>query len=136
MNPRDIHGPSSPSQKKSAGDVSASRRVTDKEFPLPADPTLPEMADALERLDAGQRLALPMYRELLARAAAPSSEDSGFDQEIAEGISERLKAARTEFISAMKLADLSGDRGVHVCLGEFVNEIDDFGAVLAERWAS
>jgi hypothetical protein len=41
-------------------------------------------------------------------------------------------ARRTELMAAMRLADSSEDRDLHVRLGRFVNDLDDFRAVLAE----
>ncbi len=49
---------------------------------------------------------------------------------------EHVEDARPELLEAMKCLDSSEDRALHMRLGKFLIELDDFRAVLAERSTS
>ncbi len=109
----------------------------DLRHPDPSAPSLANQAEALERLDSGQRLAVVTERELLAVADASVTKASLTpDPDVAEAIHERIGEAQQELASGMKLADLAGDDAVRDRIASFVNELDDFSSVLEERWSS
>lgn len=53
-----------------------------------------------------------------------------------ELVAEHVEDARTALMKAMRCADETETRDLHVRIGLFVNELDDFRAVLAERHSS
>jgi hypothetical protein len=100
---------------------------------LPVEPTLDQLADARERADAGLRLAFPQLYERPAPSPEPVVE---VDSETVGKVGSDLAQARQKVIDAGMHLDLEGNVDLHLRLNALVNEIDRFGAVLAERHSS
>jgi hypothetical protein len=78
----------------------------------------PEPIDARPDLDAVKRMRMEM--------GVTEIEFAG----------EHLEQARPELLEAMKCLDSTEHRDLHLRLGNFLNELDDFRSVLAERCQS
>lgn len=100
---------------------------------MDALPNVPDQADALERVDNGQRLALSMQRELMAIAEAPAET---LDPDAVQAVGADLGEARSRVISAAANVPLAAAPELHRRLNELVDEIDYIGLVLAERYGS
>jgi len=97
------------------------------------EPTIDQLVDARERTDAGMRLALPHLFERPAPAPEPVVE---VDAETAQAIGVDLGEAAQKVIHAGMHLGLEEHPDLHLRLNAIVNEINDFGAVLAERHSS
>lgn len=120
-------------RKNSARDGETSGRATGKENPMPVEPTIDELVEARECTDAGLRLAFP---QLFERAAPAPEPDIEVDTETASKVGADLAEARQKLIDAGMHLDLEGNVDLHLRLNALVNDIDRFGAVLAERHSS
>src|ERR1044072_142696 len=118
-------------QEKSPRDVGASEGPTPTGGnPVDAQPTVSDRAEALERAENGDRLALAM---LLSQPDAPPAAEV-LDAAAAKEVASFLLTARESALEAAKKIPLNGHLALHRKLNELVNTIDDIGAVLAERY--
>lgn len=90
-------------------------------------------AEAMERLDNGERLALSMAQRVMAIG---ESEPEPIDEETAKKTGSDLLDIRAALIVASGRIPLAGNDDLHKPLNAMVNEIDRLGTVLSDRWAS
>jgi hypothetical protein len=112
--------------KKRAHDADTSGRTADKESPLPAEPNIPDRADALEAADNGHLQELAMWNEIVGFASIPALKP--LDPELARLVGSDLSKAREHLIEAMKLLDANRDQAgvseMYLRTGTAVNEVD------------
>ncbi len=102
-----------------------------RDVPVPATN---ELLEARERMDAGLRLACPHLfdRTREAQGSIPPP----LDAEVAKRVSSKLLDAQADIRAAAFEIPLEGEIQLHKQLNALVNQIDDIGAVLAERFGS
>lgn len=104
----------------------------DRDFRDIPVPTIPELIEARERMDAGLRRVLPKLFD--------HSGDVGgvvpppLDADKAKRISSNLLDAQAAIRVAAFGIPLEGEEALHRKLNALVNQIDDIGAVLSERF--
>lgn len=90
-------------------------------------------AEAMERLDNGERLALSMAQRVM-EIADPKPEP--IDEETAKQIGSDLLDLRAQLVVTTRRIPLAGNDDLHQWFNALVNGVDAVAAELAERWAS
>ena len=104
-----------------------------KDDPEPSCSPTVAFADALERLDNGDRLALAMGQRVMA-IAEPQPEP--IDEETAKKTASDLLDIRAALVVAAARIPLDGNKDLHLRLNGLLNEVDDLGVLLSDWWAS
>jgi hypothetical protein len=86
-----------------------------------------DLIEARERADAGLRLAFPQLVESLT----PQLPAPELTTEDANAIGYRMGNARADLIEAMKVADVCGERELHMRLADLVNQVDELAGMLS-----
>jgi hypothetical protein len=104
---------------------------------VPNIPDSAQLAEVMAQADAGVRLAMPRYAELIGLggdARAP------LDRETIEEVAKHLAAARESLVAAMKELDVNrhrdGAAGMHLRVGQLALGVTDLGIELTARDAS
>lgn len=96
--------------------------------------SLSSHAEAMERVDNGERLALAMEQEMMAAVELPAYVPPPLDDEAANRMSSKLLDAQGNIISAAHEVPLEGEAGLHRQLRSALKQLDEIAAVLAERF--
>jgi hypothetical protein len=100
-----------------------------------AAPNVSNLAEALEQVDNGRRLALAMEQELLAQVARGEGFiPEALNPESAKRIGSKLLDAQGAILAAAYEVPLEGETHLHSQFCALLKQLDDIGAVLSERF--
>lgn len=120
--------------QNSARDGDTSGRQADKERALPAEPTLEELVEAREQMDAGLRLAFPMLTEQVA--SEPAKPRPTISHEEGTAAAHELLNAEDALRKAARAVALEGNITFHLHLNVALNELREAGSELTDGWES
>ena len=105
---------------------------------LPDEPTHEDLVEAMERMDAGHRLAFPkLFDRFDGLGADPEPEPAvEIDADVVYIIGAELSDGREAILNAGRCLPLAGNQDIHLRLNALVDEVDDLASILAERRAS
>lgn len=104
---------------------------------VPIEPTLEQLVEAREQVDAGLRLAFPQLHEQIAAGVQGAPADKkAVDHEIATEVGTKLLDARKAIMDAGVALPLDGQVDLHLAFSGLLNEIDRVTGELAQRWRS
>lgn len=92
-----------------------------------------EQAEAMERLDNGDRDAWTAVRRAMAIA---KEQPEPIDPQVAKRTGSDLLDIRAALLVIAKRIPPEGNKDIHLRLNGLVNEVQDLGTVLSERWVS
>lgn len=103
----------------------------------PLETTDQELAEALERADAGNRLAFPQLLSQMAERSRPAEDTSTapVEHEVAAKVAAHLMDADDAIWEAAKALPLEGQPALHLALQSVKGQVASIAKELDRRWS-